>query len=544
MLNEQYFDSRAGEGRDSTGQNYDKKLYERSNQLLEQLGPYHQVDMGDYSASPPAEAKEEYLAELDHPQNREVLKQAFRSGHEATLILSNLINMTKIFISDELNDMGTPETIVSLRIVRYATELIAELLASGDLEKSAQKYFPDWKLLEACDALANKSTYLVHQYQGVLALAKHLPEIRARLEHPPKERDSYSDFGYVQTIITRCKEDEEPRRDAINAMIGSAQARFEADSPESTNYERQMYYFFSDPPVKELNELGEALLAPFLEKYHLPASLTDDWKNADYGYFEGRMNTRIFGDIIMSNIAAIKKLEVEEPGICKFLLDEYGIANFGRYPTEMLLAQYRNRDDAAHAYGVIIYPKVDWNGSFYGEAQAFEHLFNSVADEFSLRVVECGSKIDIARALITFDKKYNRPDGTGHKISLAIIGGHGTKNGIQFGGDRPVDNLAVEDLAGKGVQRAANFFEDFPTIILASCSTGARDAIGQKLSRQFNAKLLAPTEPSSPDGYYGKRRSDGTFRFNARYRKGVDAEYHRGVPRQRRRQDGRDVAAA
>jgi hypothetical protein len=125
--------------------------------------------------------------------------------------------------------------------------------------------------------------------------------------------------------------------------------------------------------------------------------------------------------------------------------------------------------------------------------------------------------MDVARALIELNKKYNPPDGSGHKISLAIIGGHGTEDSIRFGGDDERHALLSQDLQGRGIQRTGEFFEDKPTFILVSCSTGADKGIGQKLSEVMGAKVIAPKIPTHIREYYVGKRRGGNFRFNARY---------------------------
>jgi hypothetical protein len=225
------------------------------------------------------------------------------------------------------------------------------------------------------------------------------------------------------------------------------------------------------------------------------------------------------GSAVYDNLKVITELEEAKKGTTLFLYREFGILDFGRYPSALLLKQVEEVEDTSKPWGVIMYPRNDWNGAFYADKDAFEELLTSVKGEFSLRVVECEGKRDVARNLIKLDRKYNPSDGSGHKVSLAIIGGHGTENTIRFGGDDDRHVLRTEDLLGKGTAKASQFFEVNPTIILVSCSTGAEKGIGQELSEKFGAKVIAPKIPTNISGLHASRnRGQSKFRFNATFR--------------------------
>jgi hypothetical protein len=160
------------------------------------------------------------------------------------------------------------------------------------------------------------------------------------------------------------------------------------------------------------------------------------------------------------NLEAFINLEYNEPGITKYLSDKYGITAFGRYPAGMLLEQKANVANQERPYGIVLYPKDDWNGAFHQEEEIFDNLRRSLKDDpnlqsYLLRVYECGSKKDIAKALIDLDKSY----GTSHKIAFAIIGGHGTKESINFGGgSSPRNQLYSKDLHRSRVQKNRRIF--------------------------------------------------------------------------------------
>ena len=159
-----------------------------------------------------------------------------------------------------------------------------------------------------------------------------------------------------------------------------------------------------------------------------------------------------------------------------------------------MLAQKRDFEDRKKPYGIIINPVNDWNGAFSTRYSTWLDLHQQLERAgYALRVAECGSKIEIARRLIGFDRRYSEK----HKISFAFIGGHGTESTIKFGGGKSINILHIEDLAGRGVKRSSKFFEDYPTIVLISCSTGADKGIGEKLSETLGARVVAPDRPTN-----------------------------------------------
>ena len=199
-------------------------------------------------------------------------------------------------------------------------------------------------------------------------------------------------------------------------------------------------------------------------------------------------------EFIKNNIEAIEKLEVSKPGITKFLNTQYGVRDFSRYPQEVLIRIYEQREEKTVPYGLIIFPKDDWNGAFNHKQKIFKDLAQQLQQfGYSLRIIECESKRDLARRIIKVNKLYGQ-------ASFAIVGGHGTENSIAFGNfysDNLNSKLSKEDLLGRGVGRGSKFFIPNPSIILSSCSTGKNEGIGQRLSEVYNARVIAPDIPTS-----------------------------------------------
>jgi hypothetical protein len=218
--------------------------------------------------------------------------------------------------------------------------------------------------------------------------------------------------------------------------------------------------------------------------------LEEAWKQA--GFERQQREFRMY------NLSQLLRLEKKIPGAAVELFHRFGIADFARYPLEVLIEQYENRDNAESPYGIILYPRSDWNGAFYKEEDMLRELNSSLDGEYKLRIVECESKWDIGRQLLSLDAAYAQKEN-GNKISFAIICGHGNKEGIDFGQKDDHQNLVIDDLAGKGVRRSGSFFNEHPTLVLISCATGEAGGIGEALSKTFNATVVAPSGNTNAD---------------------------------------------
>lgn len=391
------------------------------------------------------------------------------------------------------------------KYVKFALEQILELspfIEEAVRDKTRFRGILEKDAVDLYEELAKKGSGK-QKAEAATLLDMHSEYIFAEMLKKDKFHKNTERFS----IILNQGNEEEARR---------ALEKFEQFLATATNYTHIAFtlsalYGAGESRISLEDRAEKAIIAQ-LEKYGLPKEVLQDW--AVSTRFDSTHNA------IFTNLMRLGEIESEVPGIAKFLYQEYGIADFGRYPKEMLIKQYKEKDVTNKPYGVIIYPRTDWNGAFYHDIDKFTELLKQLKGEFLLRVAECESKIDIARVLINFDKKYNLPNGDGQKISLLILGGHGSETSIQFGWKSDeMHNLNSSDLAGKGVRKTGGFFEDEPTIILASCSTGAEAGIAQELSKTFNAKVIAPKIPTNVLGYYGSRKKgQKKFRFHARFR--------------------------
>lgn len=219
-----------------------------------------------------------------------------------------------------------------------------------------------------------------------------------------------------------------------------------------------------------------------------------------------------------SNFSNIGLLEHFSKGAAARLNRKYGIESFGRYPMDVLVAQDQE-SDKQRPYGVILYPKTDWNGAFHGQFALFSRLNSDLRElGYSLRVVEASGKYSAAKRLLTLNRDY----GEQNKISFLVLGGHGSKNTVTLGAERNMDEfidaaisgdenkqavenlklndplLTQDDMQKEWVNEMKAFFVDGFTIIFVSCSTGIEGGIAEEASKRGEAETIAPTKPAAP----------------------------------------------
>jgi len=222
-------------------------------------------------------------------------------------------------------------------------------------------------------------------------------------------------------------------------------------------------------------------------------------------------------EIYWRNIIAMRQLEEERPGSVKELFDKFNIVTFGRYSKDCLLNQLdMETGEEGGYYGLVLYPASDWNGVFYNTKEVFDKTNQYFVEQTGapvLRVFECQNHKQAVEALNTARKKYG-------PIGFSVIGGHGTRNSVQFGEKNNTTGrfeITLEDLE-KYSAIASHFpaeggsplFSPGATIILKSCSTGQEGGIAQKLSEIFGIKVIGPDIPTAlieiritktPEGY-------------------------------------------
>ncbi len=234
---------------------------------------------------------------------------------------------------------------------------------------------------------------------------------------------------------------------------------------------------------------------------------------------------------LRKNARAALEVAAERPEAVKILSGTFGIQTYGRYPTQLLIDQYDNLNNTEGPYGIIMYPRADHNGAFFNETEKtvltdFAH--DNKAASYQVRVFEAGSRIDVAKKLLTANKLY----GDKHKISYAIIGGHGSIDSIDLGDSRKIGNIASltigEILEGKGTVRAVHgFFVEKPTFVFNSCSTGGDFGIAEVFAdKMTQADVIAPTRPIERIKrlHFSNPSKEGYLKFDVEFDEGINSD--------------------
>lgn len=227
------------------------------------------------------------------------------------------------------------------------------------------------------------------------------------------------------------------------------------------------------------------------------------------------------------NLAAILVLEKKNPGITKDLMDSFGILDFGRYALRVLTSQEIEKEETDLPYGIVIYPRSDYNGAFYDVSGYLSHIyeeFSSLPDAKRprIRVFEVENVKDLASVLNKSRKKWG-------KISFAIIAGHGTQSTIEFGEEEDKAVLVKRDLFRKGAGAIKKAFVDNPTIILDSCSTGSLGGIASAMS-EIGGDIIAPDIPTAISKVETKVDEKGKIDFQVKYAEGSAMKHSKGLP--------------
>ncbi|HVT01383.1 MAG TPA: hypothetical protein VHE53_04090 [Patescibacteria group bacterium] len=244
-------------------------------------------------------------------------------------------------------------------------------------------------------------------------------------------------------------------------------------------YARKQLQYLLDNEDEGIQSFGADVADDVLARFNLSPRVLYDWHVSHTKETPGR--------IIDKNILALLNLEESRPGIATLLNEKFNISAFARYPSEFLIRQFDEAENTDLPYGIALFPRADNDGAFYDDVDPLEQLLDGLDGKYAVRVVEAEKKTEVARLLISLGQKY----GANHKISFAIVGGHGSEDHIALG-FKP--NLIMqEDVNRPRAKRLNEFFEPNPIFILNSCSTGVEAGIAQDLSTVIpGARVTAP----------------------------------------------------
>jgi hypothetical protein len=188
----------------------------------------------------------------------------------------------------------------------------------------------------------------------------------------------------------------------------------------------------------------------------------------------------------VNNILAAQEIEAEEKGAVAFLSKPpFDIQCFSRYPKELLVHQFRNRNTKG-PHGVILVSQWDHNGAFYRAKDKVTYsklMHSSNAAGHEIRLYELPSSKSGVRALVDANTRAKE------KISFVFVGAHGNEKEVAITRDDRVSAEVLENLS-----TATNrLFAPSPTFIFASCSVGKRaDSFLRLLKEKYGGKVFAP----------------------------------------------------
>ncbi len=263
------------------------------------------------------------------------------------------------------------------------------------------------------------------------------------------------------------KNEEQSKQNGGLDMLKSYFEQFSVINPEPQPYIMQ----FKDPAYKHVTESLKKYI-PHFEDF-LARTVESGYESKHFNFVEN------VGTRLVDNLRTVLDIERERPGICQVLRNEFGIRNFFRYPPEVLIAQYDNRNNDTKK-GVIVAALADYNGALSQESskKAISDLFEQLTDreslgeEYGVLVYEIGDTRELIRAIAN-----GRRRSKNKKLSFGILMGHGSETTVELSSflrtkpnrETILSQTAIQAPIGNAV---AESFEKEASILFDSCSTG------------------------------------------------------------------------
>lgn len=271
--------------------------------------------------------------------------------------------------------------------------------------------------------------------------------------------------------------------------------------------------------VEDKNMEGFAdALKGWIGRFGLPVDAT--WEQ----WMEGLDGSESFFRRMMERCLVVEELEKKNPGITKKLYEDFGILNFHRYGIGLMQFQYEQIDNLDLPYGIIMYPKTDWNTCFSNQAELLTNLASELLEDgIGVRCVEAGNLPALYRLLTKLNSKYN--SGQNNRMRFGVLGGHGSRSSILLGktekeGSKMTSEqldqlrdyhadaddeeswdsaevLRSDDRYWQYIDRIRKYFVDSASVVLFSCSTGKEGGIAQRIADKYGFMTSAPDHNTS-----------------------------------------------
>ena len=243
----------------------------------------------------------------------------------------------------------------------------------------------------------------------------------------------------------------------------------------------------------------------FLEVFDLPEKMIDLGKHDNerfYMEFRKRRDDEHYNELMhwLETIAQIERLR---PGAVRVLYKEFNIRRFHRYPVEVLVKQYDERDKPV-PFGIIFNGEVDSNGAFLMDSYKdlvkkfsndLAHRMNfkqSPKENLSLRIVEATSQSELKEVMSRMIEKYTNH----HRAKFMVLSTHGW-GGYMSIGHREVeeDYISPKDIETNngGIADIFGLLDEDGVVIFDGCFEGKKNGIAQTFSKVFkNILVFAP----------------------------------------------------
>jgi hypothetical protein len=479
---------------------------------------------------------------------------ALQTLREAYIMYRDKIDSTE-WQARELSPEALPE-FLSKEIVSSmdALDKLDWDLTSTSLTEQRKVYNALFVVTEALDTADGEHRKKIEGW-----LAKHAGDIgKLKLEFEYEAGSYDTSLGLALENILARVEDENLARSILKAV--SAQA---VESGEDAMY--ALFHDVEQPILGKVRAEDASLVqrqgmiaGVAAEMLGLKPDIVDKWSEAKIP-MKSEAGEKVYVPNYAGNLYAALDLETGRPGVVRQLNEQFGIANFARYDKQMLLRQLE-KADADVPYGIVAYPEGDHNGAFFQDPTPLAEMALKLRmGGQETRVIEAGSQRELARQLISLHKRYAL---AGHKVSFAIVGGHGSKYSVSLGSKGEYASpppLSEEDdflvkvekwkkhnlttdrgsltagdiVHGQGIQQAAEkFFVPDAPVILVSCCTGQEGGIAERASEKLGFEITGPDKPTNIREIKVTFDVTGKPKFGVEYTdKGVEKTYHKGALR-------------
>jgi len=321
--------------------------------------------------------------------------------------------------------------------------------------------------------------------------------------------------------------------------IESGKNTFKQESITKINKDEEtsleMFRSLVNSKNKEDRHLAFLWLKNFLELFKLPSQkIINAWEsNAQSQSSKDKEAKDVYTKedafedlmlIIKKNLLCIKRIEAKHSTICKYLYENYGIKNFGRFSQETWLDQYEEREKSK-PFGLVVVSRDDWNASSYSEGacRAYDNLRIHIHPSHSLKIIEAQSLPELAKLLVSLERKYKKSP------EFVVWSGHGGGEEFFLGPAKYrkenykffIERDDFKGVAGKRMQPYLDLFSPHTVQILDSCSSDKEENLPSVAANVTGNIFIYPKGKTQVKDFGVTRDSGGNLSFNVQYDFGI-----------------------